>query len=277
MIDKLSPYAAPEIYDLMFGGLDFDLPFWLKVGREAGGPVLDLACGTGRVLLPLLEAGVDADGVDLYRPMLAFARRKAAARGFKPRLVAADMGAFTIPRRYARVISAFNAFAHAGTTDAQLATVRRARKHLLPGGAFVIHMSYPGPKYWAEPDGVPVQEIEVRRPDTGRRVQMWDSRYKDIIGQCQGSEIEIRELDDAGKVAKASSFRTTQRCVYRYELELLFRLAGFTRWEFFGGFGGETLDHEDQQMIAWAWNGRARPRAKAPAGGGAAPRTKTRP
>lgn len=255
-----SIYTAPELYDLMFSGLDFDLPFWLKVGCEAGGPVLDLACGTGRVLLALLGAGVDADGVDLYRPMLALARKKAKARGFAPRLAVADMGAFTLPRRYARVISAFNAFAHADTTDAQLAVLRRARRHLRRGGAFVVHMSYPGPKYWAEPDGVPTMEIEVRRPDTGRRVQMWDSRYKDVVGQCQGSEIEIRELDEAGKVARKAGFRTTQRWVYRPELELLFRLAGFTRWEFFGGFAGEPLTHEDQQMVAWAWNGDA-PRA----------------
>jgi SAM-dependent methyltransferase len=81
MTDRPSPYEAPELYDLMFETLDFDLPYWLKVGREAGGPVLDLGCGTGRILLPLLEAGVDADGVDLHRPMLAYARRKAEATG----------------------------------------------------------------------------------------------------------------------------------------------------------------------------------------------------
>jgi hypothetical protein len=209
--------------------------------------------------------------------MLARARKKAAAKGHRPRLAAADMSAFRMPRRYARVISAFNAFAHADTPDDQLATLRCARKHLLPGGAFVVHMSYPGPRYWAEPEGEPVMELEVRRPGDGRRIQMWDTRVKDVVGQRQRSEIEIREIDEAGAVAKRTGFETSQRWVYRYELELLFRLAGYARWEFFGGFAGEPLEGEEQQMIAWAWNGRARPRVKAPAGGGAAPRTKTRP
>jgi SAM-dependent methyltransferase len=245
MTDRPSPYEAPELYDLMFETLDFDLPYWLSVGREAGGPVLDLGCGTGRILLPLLEAGVDADGVDLYVPMLDRARDKAAAKGFRPRLAAADMSDFSLPRRYARIISAFNAFAHADTPDQQIASLTCARRHLAPGGAFVVHMSYPGPEYWAEP--------EVRREKDGHRFQMWDDRHKDVIGQCQRSDMEIREFDEAGAAVKVFSFETTQRWVYRYELELLFRLAGFGRWEFFGGFAREPLERPDQQMIAWAW------------------------
>ena len=253
MTDRPSPYEAPELYDLMFESLDFDLPYWLSVGREAGGPVLDLGCGTGRILLPLLEAGVDTDGVDLYRPMLDRARQKASARGFTPRLVAADMSAFALPRRYARIISAFNAFAHADTPDQQIAALTCSRRHLARGGAFVVHMSYPGPEYWAEPDGKPVMELEVRRDKDGHRFQMWDDRHKDVVGQRQRSDMEIRELDRDGATVAVSSFKTTQRWVYRYELELLFRLAGFDRWEFFGGFAREPLERADQQMIAWAW------------------------
>jgi len=253
MPDRPSPYEAPELYDLMFETLDFDLPFWLSVGREAGGPVLDLGCGTGRILLPLLEAGVDADGVDLYEPMLNRARKKAAAKGFKPRLVAADMSNFSLPRRYARIISAFNGFAHADTPDRQIAALTRAREHLAPGGAFVVHMSYPGPEYWAEPEGQPVMELEVRRERDGHRFQMWDNRHKDVIGQRQRSAMEIREHDGNGATIAVFSFETTQRWVYRYELELLFRLSGFGRWEFYGGFAGEPLERADQQMVAWAW------------------------
>src|SRR5512135_3400883 len=81
-----SPYDLPELYDQIFEGFDFDIPFWRATSSAAGGPVLDLGCGTGRVLMPLLEAGVDADGVDLYEPMLERARAKAEAGGFHPLL-----------------------------------------------------------------------------------------------------------------------------------------------------------------------------------------------
>jgi SAM-dependent methyltransferase len=253
MNNQRSPYDSPELYDLMFEGLDFDLPFWIEIGRGAGGPLLDLGCGTGRVLLPLLEAGVDADGVDLYEPMLEQARKKATAKGFRPRLLAADMRDFAMPRRYARIIMAFNTFAHADTAEAQLETLRSCHAHLEPGGAVVLHMSYPGPRYWAEPDGEPVMEIETVRSLDGHRFQMWDTRFKDVVGQRQRSEIEIRELDAAGAPVASHRFQATQRWVYRLELELLFRLAGFARWEVFGGFVREPLERPDQQMIAWGW------------------------
>jgi SAM-dependent methyltransferase len=252
MNDRVSPYEAPELYDLLLGGLDFDLPFWVSAGREAGGPVLELGCGTGRVLIPLLEAGVDADGADLCETMLGLARRKAAAKGLRPRLLVSDMRDFSLPRRYNRIFLAFNTFAHAETTDAQLSSLRRCHDHLVPGGALVLHMSYPGPRYWAEPDGEPVMEIETVRAADAHRFQMWDTRIKDVVAQCQRSEIEIRELDASGGLAAAHRFRTAQRWVYRFELELLFRLAGFARWELFGGFAREPLERPDQQIVAWA-------------------------
>jgi SAM-dependent methyltransferase len=223
------------------------------MGRTAGGPVLDLGCGTGRVLRPLLEAGVDADGIDLYETMLELAKRKAAAKGFRPLLRAADMRDFTMPRRYARIILAFNTFAHADTTDDQLAVLRCCHDHLEPGGAVVLHMSYPGFAYWAEPDGKPVLELEIVRQADGRRFQMWDTRFKDVVGQRQRSEIEIREFGPDGATEASHRFHTTQRWVYRYELELLFRLAAFARSGIFGGVNREPLDRANQQMIAWAW------------------------
>jgi len=250
---KPSPYEAPELYDLLFETLDFDRAFWLGVGREAQGPVLDLGCGTGRVLIPLLEAGVDMDGVDLHPRMLDRLRAKAARRGFHPRLLAADMRDFTMPRRYARVICAFNAFAHCESTQDQLATLRCCREHMEPGGALVLHISYPGVALWLDAGEAPVLEHETANPANGNRLQLYDRRSMDRVNQSQRSEIEVRELDEAGATVASHRFEARQRWVYRYELELLLRLAGFARWEIAGDFAGAPLTRDDQQMIAWAW------------------------
>jgi len=248
-----SPYDAPEIYDLLFDTFDFDLPFWLKVAAEAGGPVLEAGCGTGRVLLRLLKAGADADGFDLSRPMIERFQVKALEKGWGNRVTVADMRHFSLPRRYARLICAFNGFAHCETTEEQIRAMRCFRDHLVPGGAAVIHMSYPGPEYWAEPDGVPTMEIEARDPASGRRLQMWDTRTKNPVTQSQRSQIEIREIDEAGRSVASHRFATSQRWVYRFELELLFRAAEFHRWLIWGGFDGKPLDDPQDQMIAWAW------------------------
>lgn len=247
-----SPYVAPDLYDLLFDSLDFDIPYWLEVARGARGPVLEAACGTGRVLLPILKAGTDIDGFDSSPQMIGRLKDKALASGLPVRAEVADMGDFAMGRRYARIICAFNGFAHCGTIDEQTAFLRAAREHLEPGGALVLHMSYPGPAYWSEPDTGAVLEHEAPRPGGGK-VQLWDKRNKDIVGQRQESEIEIWELDASGRPERIHKFSTFQRWVYRFELELLLRAAGFDRWDFLGGFDGRPLKAPDDQMIAWAF------------------------
>ena len=254
-----SPYDAPELYDLLFDSLDFDVPYWVDTAATAGGPVLEIACGTGRLTLPIRRAGVDIDGLDASPAMIERLKAKAADAGLSLRAVAADMRDFDMGRRYRRIFCAFNGFAHCETMADQTACLRASLRHLEPGGALVVHMSYPGPAYWSEPEGKAVLEHEVVLPGGGK-LQLWDNRRKDIVAQKQDSEVEIWKLDAADRPEAVHKFSTAQRWVYRFELELLFAAAGFARWEFFGGFDGRPLRAPDDQMIAWAF--------KAPAEGG---------
>jgi SAM-dependent methyltransferase len=249
-----TPYDSPELYDLLFDSLDFDVPYWLDFARGAGGPVLELACGTGRLLLPILKAGIDIDGIDSSPAMIARLKERAAAAGLAVRAELADMRRYSMGRRYARIFCGFNGFAHCETIDDQIAALRRSLEHLEPGGALVVHMSYPGPAYWSETEGKAVLEHEALLPGGGK-LQMWDNRKKDVVGQRQDSEVEIWELDASERPAAVHKFSTRQRWVYRFELELLFRAAGFARWEFFGGFDGRPLRTPEDQMIAWAFRG----------------------
>ena len=247
-----SPYIAPDLYDLLFDSLDFDIPYWLDVARGAGGPVLEAACGTGRVLLPILKTGIAIEGFDSSPAMIVRLKNKARQNGLAVRAEVFDMREFSMNRRYARIICAFNGFAHCESVEDQIAFLRRAHEHLEPGGALVLHMSYPGPAYWSEPEGQPVLEHEAPRPGGGK-LQLWDNRKKDIVGQRQDSEVEIRELGVSDRPEAVHKFWTSQRWVYRFELELLFRAAGFARWSFLGGFDGRPLKAPDDQMIAWAF------------------------
>ena len=107
-----SVFEDGDTYDLMVAGIPYGLDFYVALAREANGPVLDIACGTGRILLPCLQAGVDIEGLDLFEPMLKTLRAKAAALGLSPRLHQADMCDFSLPRRYSLIMIPFNAFIH---------------------------------------------------------------------------------------------------------------------------------------------------------------------
>jgi SAM-dependent methyltransferase len=236
----------------LFDSLDFDIPYWLDVARGAGGPVLEAACGTGRVLLPILKSGIGVEGFDSSPAMIARLKDKARESGLAVRAEVFDMREFSMNRRYARIICAFNGFAHCESTEDQIEFLRRSHEHLEPAGALVLHMSYPGPAYWSEPEGRAVLEHEAPRPGGGK-LQLWDNRKKDVVGQRQDSEVEIRELGASDRPEAVHKFSTSQRWVYRFELELLFRAAGFARWSILGGFDGRPLKAPDDQMIAWAY------------------------
>ena len=139
-----SLFDDPEMYDILCQGLDYGIDFYVGLAREAKGPVLDIACGTGRVLLPVLQAGTDADGMDLFQPMLDTARRKADALGLSPALHRGDMADFQLPRRYALIMITFNAFCHMLTTEDQLRSLGCIRRHLLPGGLLAFDGGFPG-------------------------------------------------------------------------------------------------------------------------------------
>lgn len=109
---EATPFDDGALYDLCFERFDLGLDFYLGLAKAAGGPVLDLACGTGRIMLPCLKAGVDVEGLDLFPNMLARLRLKASALGFEPKLHEANMAGFRLPRRYALIMITFNAFVH---------------------------------------------------------------------------------------------------------------------------------------------------------------------
>jgi SAM-dependent methyltransferase len=253
-----SPYDDGELYDLIFQDFDIDLAFWREQARLAAGPVLEVACGTGRVMLELAAAGADVDGFDLSVPMLERLTQRAAARGLDVHAGLGDMRAFRMPRRYALIAIPFNAFLHNLTQADQLATLRCCREHLLPGGRLVMHVSFFGRAITAAGTAEPVLELETVHPVTGHTLRHYDGRTLQPIEQIQHSMNELHEIDAGGRTVSVRRSETHVRWIYKPELELLLRVSGFTRWKIDGGFDGKPLESEEDQMIVFAWNDEAR-------------------
>ena len=247
-----SPFDDGELYDLMCQGLDFGIDFYVALARQANGPVLDIACGTGRILLPILQAGIDADGLDLFQPMLETARRKATALGLAPNLHRGDMANFELPRRYALILITFNAFCHMLTTDDQLRCLSCIRRHLLPGGLLAFDGAS---RAWhgSAPQNQRELEGEFNDPGTGKTMRCYDTRSFDRVAQIQRSrnEVELDEPDGTTRIIHCSEFLV--RWTYKAEMDLLLRSAGFAQHEIFGGFDRRPLEQETDQLVALAW------------------------
>jgi ubiquinone/menaquinone biosynthesis C-methylase UbiE len=119
-----------------------EVAWYVKYAKETGGPVLEMACGSGRLLLLLAEAGFECDGIDICDEMLTIAHKRiSAARPdvkFRIRLHKLDMTDFQLDRRYGLAIIADNSLRDLATIEKQFACISRAYDHLRPGGRLLV-------------------------------------------------------------------------------------------------------------------------------------------
>ncbi|MGI8980263.1 MAG: class I SAM-dependent methyltransferase [Pirellulaceae bacterium] len=243
-----------DVYDLVGKDLPYGLDFYVALARQAHGPVLDVACGTGRIMLPCLQAGVDMEGLDLFEPMLRTLRAKGAALGLSPRLHRADMSDFSLPRRFGLIMIPFNAFIHNMTQEAQIRCLQLCREHLLPGGNLTFDTFFPALEFVSTPQNTRVLEGEIPHPQTGLPMRMYDTRSIDRVAQVFYSRNEIELLAADGSVQTVHRSEDNSRFFYKQEMELLLRIAGFARWEIYGDFDRRPLTRENDAMVVTAWN-----------------------
>jgi SAM-dependent methyltransferase len=136
-------YRDGRHYDAQHRDYTEDIPFYLRQAARFGSPILELACGTGRITLPLAEQGFSVTGLDISEGMLARARAKARDRGLAIDWVQADCREFTLDKRFALIFFPFNSIAHLHNLESLRACFARVREHLAPGGRFVIDIFNP--------------------------------------------------------------------------------------------------------------------------------------
>jgi len=128
-----------------------DVAWFRRIVEEGGQPALDLACGTGRLLVPFLQEGLDVDGCDISEDMLAYCRARAQAEGLSPHLLNQPMHAFEAERVY-RTIFIYGSFGIGGTHAHDLATLETAHRHLAPNGTLAFDLFLPNfdPRGWED-------------------------------------------------------------------------------------------------------------------------------
>lgn len=236
-----------------------DRDFYLREALAAGGPVLEAACGTGRILLPTLVAGVDVDGFDGSPAMLRRFRARAPevlgerAVELAGRVWEADMRRFQRERRYALITCPFRAFLHLLTIEDQHAALDRFRAHLAPGGRLLLNVFHPSYRITVEQDGRRTLEDEFVHRATGRHTRLWTRVTNDLIEQVKTVENWFEELDEDHRIVSVTEAPFRISWIFKPQLELLLRSAGFSHWEIHGGFDRQPLERDDQEMVVEAW------------------------
>ena len=231
-----------DLYDLVVPYRDRpDIAFLVDAAKEAGGPVLELGCGTGRVLIPTARAGLDIVGLDLSPHMLTVCRQRLlnepADVQTRVELVQGDMRRFDLGQRFALVTLPFRPFQHLLTVDDQLSCLETIHRHLRPGGRLIVDLFNPSLDALVnQPLGEEMaEEPEFSMPD-GRRVVR---RHK-TVGQDRFNQVNKFELiyyvthPDGREERLVQAF--SLRYVFRFEMEHLLARSGFSVEDFYAGF-----------------------------------------
>jgi SAM-dependent methyltransferase len=248
------PFAAfTGYYDLDYAGVDDDLFMIRQFATRCGSPILELACGTGRALLPLARDGYHVVGVDVSPAMLEVARQRIAGEGLEDRvtLLEQDMRALALDRRFALAFAALNSFCHLLNTNDQLAALAGVHQHLKPGGLLLLDLFNPDVGQLLDSRDQITLEKTWAEPGTGRRVIKMRSQSVDPAEQLIHVTLLLDEMDEQGQVRR-TVFPYAIRYLFRYELELLLRLAGFEVEAIYGSYDLDEFRAGSERIIAVA-------------------------
>src|SRR5215208_1004442 len=232
---------------------------WFKPYVEAGQPALDAACGTGRLLIPFLQAGLDVDGSDISPDMLELCRDRAVGEGLPPpNLYAQAMHELELPRRY-RTIVVCGGFGLGGDREQDEEGLRRLHQHLERGGTLMLdnEVPYANARRWRlwTSEGQKELPQEWREPGE-RRLGSDGAEYElrlrtvDVDPLAQRVTSEIRGLMWRDGDLVADEQHVLKMTVYfTDELELMLERAGFSDVEVRGAYRDEPPRREDDFVV----------------------------
>jgi SAM-dependent methyltransferase len=215
--------------------------------------VLELGCGTGRVLAGLVRSGHTAVGVDLSPPMLVRAEerlRRIDPAGERWRLVTADVRALALPERFRLALAPLDLLGYFATADDQLGVLAAVLRHLYPEGQLAVDVAFPPGAFHGQPEGVLVHQWSHREP-AGALVSKWWLRQIDAAQQLQ----RLTALYDVAApdgTLRRWVHELTLRYYYRFELEGLLQRAGFRVEGVYGGYALEELAGDSPRLVILA-------------------------
>jgi SAM-dependent methyltransferase len=231
-MDECPLYTDPELYDSLFpnAGDSASLQdegrrerllaserFYREEAGKTDGPVLELACGTGRLTIPIAQSGVNITGADLSVSMLETARAKAQRAGVRVPFFEADMRSFELPGPFSTILIAGNSLLHLFTADDLIQCFRNVRRHLAPNGRLIFDIS------------------------------KWDLAALALDPATYDAASQIRNVTWLLSDSRTIEYRL--RAIFPQELLLLLDAAGFRVDERYGEFTREPFQSSSPRQV----------------------------
>lgn len=254
MDEYVGSHAA--YYDEFSIGLRGDVRFYVEEAQKAGSPVLELACGTGRILIPVAQAGMNIVGLDRAPAMLSIAREKISRLDEETQrrieLVEGDMRNFYLEQQFKFIMIPYGSFLHLLTPEDQRQALERVHQYLTDDGYFIFNIFDPRLEWIVEdykfPEPPMRKHVEFDDPTSGNRIVVWSTRRYNLGSQLLNEDRIFEEIDAEGKVVSRSYNPLNIRFTYRYEMEHLLELTGFKVEELYGDFQRGPFRYGGQQI-----------------------------
>jgi len=245
-------YRDAPLYDYEYRRRRADVNFYRELAREHGDPILELGCGTGRVLVALCRDGHTVVGLDRSAPMLLQAQRRIQRLGASRRrgvLIRADFRRYALKRKFPLIICPFNAFQHLYTREDIEAFLACVRDHLAPDGRFAFDVLFPDLKWLLRDPLKHWARTRFRHPTTKRPFLYTTNHTYDPVSQIAFIRIFYEPLDEPENRRRTRTVRLAHRQFFPSELEALLHYNGLDVEARYGGFRGEPLGPDSDSIV----------------------------
>lgn len=242
-----------EFYDILQSDTS-DVPFFVEMARRYGPLVLELGCGTGRLLLPIAQSGTAIVGLDSSDEMLAICRAKMNFYDEQTKaritLVHGDWVDFQLNQIFSLAFFACNTFNHLISQEHQVKALGKVYDHLSAEGILIIDNSVPNIQQFMESNGKQAV-YEFLNPANGNKIIDKFTPHYDFIQQLEHADIVLEEYSE-GKLVRTAKTRTTSTFLFPRELQLLLKYCGFEVLTVWKNQKQESFDSDAREMIILA-------------------------
>ena len=234
-----------HVYDLLHAQLTEDIAFVLPYATEANGPILELGCGSGRLLLPLAKAGSVVTGLDNAQRMLDSAESKLSQHNLKADLVSADMTNFTLAQKqFALAIISYNTLTH--LTQAQIGSMLKSlSQHVVDGARLIIDTV--NPFMLAAIEDQPAYESEGSVSNGDLTVEQ-AARYTHHAHE-QRVSIEWQYAIQQNNATETIDAKTDHNYHYPHLLQMLLQNHGFSWEAVYGDYDLSEFDEGSERLL----------------------------